>query len=145
MTLSLGRSGVHKSGPTKFCTEAPNICGSCVRNLVRVTLVGPRILRWPLNFREICAPLSKNSIQLIYFQNYKKDYSEIIKLVISYGNRMGIFSFVLLTSDLLLLEINNKLVTSCHKFCFVTLRPNAGHGLLIIDVSRSHATMHHSR
>jgi hypothetical protein len=118
MTLSLGRSGVHKSGPTKFCTEALNICRSCVRNLVRVTPVGPRILRWPLNFREICAPLSKNSIQLIYFQNYKKDYSEIIKLVFSYGNRKSIFSFVLqvLTSDLLLLEIKNKLVTSCHKF-----------------------------
>jgi hypothetical protein len=118
MTLSLGRSGVHKSGPTKFCMEAPNIFGSCVRNLVRVTPVEPRILRWPLNFREICSPLSKNSIQLIYFQNYKKHYSEIIKLVISYGNRMGIFSFVLqvLTSDLLLLGINNKLVTSCHNF-----------------------------
>jgi hypothetical protein len=26
----------------------------------------------------------------------------------------------------------------------VTLRPNAGHGLLILEVSRSHITMHHS-
>ena len=27
----------------------------------------------------------------------------------------------------------------------VALRPNAGHGLLILEVSRSHTTMHHSR
>ena len=27
----------------------------------------------------------------------------------------------------------------------VALRPNAGHGLLIFEVSRSHITMHHSR
>ena len=30
-------------------------------------------------------------------------------------------------------------------FCAVALRPNAGHGLLILDVSRSHTTTHHSR
>ena len=27
----------------------------------------------------------------------------------------------------------------------VALRPNAGHGLLILEVSRSHKTTHHSR
>jgi len=27
----------------------------------------------------------------------------------------------------------------------VALRPNAGHGLFILDVSRSHTTTHHSR
>ena len=30
-------------------------------------------------------------------------------------------------------------------FVAVTLRPNAGHGLLILEVSRSHTTTHHSR
>ena len=30
-------------------------------------------------------------------------------------------------------------------FFAVALRPNAGHGLLIIEVSRSHTTTHHSR
>jgi len=30
-------------------------------------------------------------------------------------------------------------------FFFVVLRPNAGHGLLILEVSRSHTTTHHSR
>ena len=30
-------------------------------------------------------------------------------------------------------------------FFAVALRPNAGHGLLILDVSRSHTTTHHSR
>ena len=33
-----------------------------------------------------------------------------------------------------------------NKFFFVVaLRPNAGHGLLILEVSRSHTMMHHSR
>jgi len=27
----------------------------------------------------------------------------------------------------------------------VVLRPNAGHGLLILEVSRSHTAMHHSQ
>ena len=30
-------------------------------------------------------------------------------------------------------------------FCAVALRPNAGQGLLILEVSRSHTTTHHSR
>jgi len=30
-------------------------------------------------------------------------------------------------------------------FFAVTLRPNVGHGLLILDVSRSHTTTHHSQ
>lgn len=33
---------------TKFCTVAPDICG---------TLLAPRILRWLLDFWTICAPL----------------------------------------------------------------------------------------
>jgi len=28
---------------------------------------------------------------------------------------------------------------------FFALRPNAGHGLLILEVSRSHTTTHHNR
>jgi hypothetical protein len=31
------------------------------------------------------------------------------------------------------------------RFFFVALRPNAGHGLLILEVSRSHTTTQHSR
>ena len=30
-------------------------------------------------------------------------------------------------------------------FFAVALRPNAGHGLLILEISRSHTTTHHSR
>ena len=33
----------------------------------------------------------------------------------------------------------------CVLFFSVALRPNAGHGLLILEVSRSHTTTHHSR
>jgi len=39
-----------------------------------------------------------------------------------------------------------KLINIYHLFFFfVALRPNAVHGLLILDVSRSHTTTHHSR
>jgi hypothetical protein len=31
---------------TKFCTVAPNICGTSTWNLFRVTLLATRILRW---------------------------------------------------------------------------------------------------
>jgi len=30
------------------------------------------------------------------------------------------------------------------RFLYVALRPTAGQGLLILEVSRSHTTMHHS-
>jgi len=35
--------------------------------------------------------------------------------------------------------------TRKHILSPVALRPNAGHGLLILEVSRSHATTHHTR
>jgi hypothetical protein len=35
--------------------------------------------------------------------------------------------------------------TACLFFSSVALRPNAGHGLLVLKVSRSHITTHHSR
>jgi hypothetical protein len=41
---------------TKFCTVAPDICGSLARNLL-VTLTVPRILRWPLHFCKLSATL----------------------------------------------------------------------------------------
>ena len=43
-------------------------------------------------------------------------------------------------------ERNGKLQDHCQDFFFsVALRPNAGHGFLILEVSRSHTTTHHSR
>jgi len=35
---------------TKFCAVVPNICGSSVWNLLYVTLLPPRILRWLIIF-----------------------------------------------------------------------------------------------
>jgi hypothetical protein len=43
---------------TKFCTVAPNIGGSSVWNLLYVTLLAPRILRWLPGFLDICSPLN---------------------------------------------------------------------------------------
>ena len=36
-------------------------------------------------------------------------------------------------------------IISRNLFFHVALRPNAGHGLLILEVSRSHTTTHHGR
>lgn len=38
----------------KFYTLMPNICGSSVWNMLHVTLLRPRILRWLLEFWQIC-------------------------------------------------------------------------------------------
>jgi len=35
----------------------PNICGSSVWNLLHITLLVPRILRWLLHILRICGPL----------------------------------------------------------------------------------------
>ena len=39
------------------CTEAPNICGSLVWNLLHVTFLAPKNLRWLLDFWKMCATL----------------------------------------------------------------------------------------
>jgi len=39
---------------TKFCTVAPNICGPSFWNMLHVTLLVPRILRWLLDFWTVC-------------------------------------------------------------------------------------------
>ena len=38
-----------------------------------------------------------------------------------------------------------ELICNIHYFFPVALRPNAGHGLLILEASRSHTATHHSR
>lgn len=43
---------------SKSSTVAPNICRSSVRNLLHVTPVTPRILRWVINFLKICMHLA---------------------------------------------------------------------------------------
>jgi hypothetical protein len=52
----------HKSGcqvavATKFCTLAPNIFGASGWNLLHVTHLASRILKWLRDFWEICSPL----------------------------------------------------------------------------------------
>ena len=53
--------GDHVTRATKFCTMAPNICGSSIRNLLHVTLVTLRILRQPPDFWKVCEPLPKRN------------------------------------------------------------------------------------
>jgi hypothetical protein len=45
-------------GATKFCTLAPNICGSWVCGLFHVTLLVPRVLIWFVDFWKIFWPLN---------------------------------------------------------------------------------------
>jgi len=42
-------------------------------------------------------------------------------------------------------ERTSDLACYYYYYFFLALRPNAGHGLLILDVSRSHTTTHHSQ
>jgi hypothetical protein len=43
------------SRATEYCTAAPTICGSWVRNLVHVTHLAHGILSWLQHLRKICA------------------------------------------------------------------------------------------
>jgi hypothetical protein len=49
-----GRQDVMAS---EFCTVVPNICGPSVWNLLDVTLLAARILKWLLGFWKVCSPL----------------------------------------------------------------------------------------
>ena len=42
---------------SKFCTVAPNMCGSSVWNLLHVSLLTSSILRFLLHFSKLCVPL----------------------------------------------------------------------------------------
>ena len=52
-------SGHRAARAIKFCIMVPNICGPSVWNLLHVTLLTLRILRWQLDFSKICLPLSE--------------------------------------------------------------------------------------
>ena len=46
----------------KFCTLAPNIWASSVRNLLHVDLLAPKIFKWPRNFQKICKRKGKGKV-----------------------------------------------------------------------------------
>ena len=56
LTQSCKNHGRQVAMATKFCTVAPNICGSSVRDLLQVSLVVPRILWWLLIYWKNFAP-----------------------------------------------------------------------------------------
>ena len=57
---------------TKYHTVAPNICGPSLWNLLHVTLLVPRILRWLLDFWTVCTlhSLRAPSTAVVCLQGY---------------------------------------------------------------------------
>jgi hypothetical protein len=49
------------------------------------------------------------------------------------------------TPSVLLESVHKIKSAKAQEFFFVALRPNAGHGFLILEVFRSHTTTHHNR
>jgi hypothetical protein len=47
---------------TKFCTVAPNICGSSVWDLPHVPLLEARLLKWLLDFGKFVHPFPSYNI-----------------------------------------------------------------------------------
>jgi hypothetical protein len=47
---------VHVAQAAKFCMK-PSVCASSVPNLLPITHLVYRILRWLLDYRKICAPM----------------------------------------------------------------------------------------
>ena len=68
---------------TTFCTVPPNICGSPLESLLRVTLLAARILRWFLEFGKKCVPLPyvafRNTIVLAIKKLTKSHYELSLK------------------------------------------------------------------
>jgi len=57
MSQGCTNPGRQVSVATKYRTVTRNACGFSVLNLLHVTLLAPRILRWSLDFWNFCAPL----------------------------------------------------------------------------------------
>ena len=80
-----------------------------------------------------------------------KGLKGLVELYILMRKMLVIVSFlkdvsVILSHYQVIIE-DQKQVSFQYNYIFFTvaLRPNAGHGLLILEVSRSHTTTHHSR
>jgi hypothetical protein len=56
-TLKRLQGNGHKFRATEFCALAPKICGSSVCNVLHITLLAPRILRWLQDILKICSHL----------------------------------------------------------------------------------------
>jgi hypothetical protein len=54
------------------------------------------------------------------------------------------YHFLVIVESAIMHAPNYLLLDACY-FCFVALRPNAGHGFFILEVSISHTTTHHCR
>jgi len=72
---------------------------------------------------------------------------EVLKLTLKFTIKCSyMFRFNIPSSGSLLLYFAKVKIIKIFVFVFyVALRPNAGHGHLILEVSRSHTTTHHSR
>lgn len=51
----------HVAPATKLCVVMPNMCGSSVCNLLHVTFLVPKSLRWLQHFWKICGPLLQDN------------------------------------------------------------------------------------
>lgn len=57
---------------SKFCLVAPDICGSSIWNLLCVTLVAHRILRWLIDFWKVFASLLYNNERYVLLEAHSK-------------------------------------------------------------------------
>jgi hypothetical protein len=83
-------------------TAAPNTFGPSIRNLLLVTLLTPRILRWLLDFWKICAPLlcitADHYVVLIIQRTSSSPRSKLSQLFDNSGTEAVIFKVRILTN-----------------------------------------------
>jgi len=118
--------------PSVLSRETFYVCAS-VRVCVCVCQAGYRTYRFNYNLYEAFIFSSNTSI-ITMKSTFKATCFDPIGPSLGLTIRTGSFA--------------SSNITSYHlrkHFFSVVLRPNAGHGLLILDVSRSHTTTHHSR
>lgn len=72
--------GCQVAKATKFCMVAPNTCGSSVWNLLHVTQLASRILRWLLEFWKFCAPVSLFISQSVQYPQLQEERGNAVQL-----------------------------------------------------------------
>jgi len=60
----------HVAPATKLCVVMPNMCGSSVCNLLHVTFLVPKSLRWLQHFWKICGPLLQDNNVIVWVHPY---------------------------------------------------------------------------
>jgi hypothetical protein len=124
----------------KFCTVAPNTSWTYVWNLLQVTLVAPKVSRWPLDSWATCAVHSNNnevmkSDLFITYMEFQLHVLHIywLQLILSGTNEYISFKYLLPPPS------SSYFVCMCVSACAHRLKLTTNTNILVTDVRKKSA------